>query len=150
MTAQVTLTDTPDPSIRGWILDQLIRFNEERAGSHTFRPLAVLINDPEQDRLLGGLWGSTYWQWLYVELFFVSEALRGQGFGTRLLRAAEDEAIARGCRAVWLDTFSFQARGFYERLGYSVFGTLEDYPPGHHRYYLCKRLDAGSKPSLPR
>jgi GNAT superfamily N-acetyltransferase len=150
MTPEVTLTDTPDPSIRGWILDSLVRFNEERAGPHEFRPLAVLINDPEQDRLLGGLWGSTYWGWLYVELFFVSEALRGQGFGTRLLGAAEDEAIARGCRAALLDTFSFQARGFYERLGYSVFATLEDYPPGHRRHYLCKRLDAGSNLSLQR
>src|ERR1051326_710812 len=147
MTPEITLTDTPDPSIRGWILDSLVRFNEEKAGPHEFRPLAVLVNDPEQDRLLAGLWGSTYWGWLYVELLFVSEAVRGQGFGTRLLRAAEAEAITRGCGAVWLDTFSFQARGFYERLGYSVFGTLEGYPPGHRRHYLYKRWDGSTAPA---
>jgi hypothetical protein len=53
---------------------------------------------------------------------------------------AEAEAVQRGCRAVALDTFSFQARGFYERLGYSVFGVLNDCPPGHSRFYLTKRL----------
>ena len=56
------------------------------------------------------------------------------------MEQAEREAIRRGCRTIWLDTFTFQARGFYERLGYSVFGTLEDYPPGHSRFFLKKSL----------
>ena len=65
---------------------------------------------------------------------------QGQGTGRRILIAAEEEALRRGCRYAWLDTFSFQARGFYEKLGYSVFGTLEDYPAGHSRYFLRKTL----------
>ena len=73
-------------------------------------------------------------------MFHLPEEARGQGTGRRILIAAEEEAVRRGCRYAWLDTFSFQARGFYEKLGYSVFGTLEDYPAGHSRYFLRKTL----------
>jgi ribosomal protein S18 acetylase RimI-like enzyme len=59
-----------------------------------------------------------------------------------MLLQAEQEAIARGCRGAWLDTYSFQARGFYERLGYAVFGILNDYPPGQKRIFLHKVLVA--------
>jgi ribosomal protein S18 acetylase RimI-like enzyme len=59
-----------------------------------------------------------------------------------MLLQAEQEAKARGCRGVWLDTYSFQARGFYERLGYAVFGTLDDYPPGQSRIFLHKAFVA--------
>jgi GNAT superfamily N-acetyltransferase len=71
---------------------------------------------------------------------FVPETLRGQGLGRELMRRAEEEAIARGCHASWLDTFQFQARGFYERLGYTCFGELSDYPPGFSRYFMQKML----------
>jgi ribosomal protein S18 acetylase RimI-like enzyme len=70
----------------------------------------------------------------------VDGAHRGGGWGRALLERAEEEAIARGLQGVWLDTFSFQAPGFYQKLGYEVFGTLADYPPGHTRYFLRKTL----------
>jgi len=66
--------------------------------------------------------------------------MRGSGIGRRLLSEAEAEAIRRRCRGALLDTFSFQARGFYERLGYSAFGVIDDYPPGHCRIFLAKKL----------
>jgi len=69
--------------------------------------------------------------------------MRGAGLGRRLIKQAEEEAVRRGCRGVWLDTFSWQARGFYEKLGYSVFGTIDDYPPGHQRFFL-KKVIGGS------
>jgi ribosomal protein S18 acetylase RimI-like enzyme len=71
---------------------------------------------------------------------YVPDLLRGQGFGSRLLRQAEEEASRRGCTGAWLDTFSFQAPDFYRRRGYTVFGAIEDYPPGHRRYFLRKSL----------
>ncbi len=82
----------------------------------------------------------TSFRHLFVELLFVPDSMRRAGIGRQVLRAAEEEAARRGCVGVWLDTFSFQARGFYERLGYTVFGTLDDYPPGHNRFFLEKRL----------
>ena len=68
------------------------------------------------------------------------EASRGAGVGRELMRQAEREAIRRGCHNAWLNTFSFQARGFYERLGYNVLGMLGDYPPGHSRFFMKKIL----------
>ena len=104
------------------------------------RPLAVILRDPGTGHPLGGLIGRTTRDWFFVEMFHLPAEARGQGTGRRILIAAEEEALRRGCRYAWLDTFSFQARGFYEKLGYSVFGTLEDYPAGHSRYFLRKTL----------
>jgi ribosomal protein S18 acetylase RimI-like enzyme len=70
----------------------------------------------------------------------VPEAQRGAGIGRELMRRAEAEAVERGCLGAWLDTFSFQAPGFYERLGYSIFGRIDDYPPGHSRFFMRKSL----------
>jgi GNAT superfamily N-acetyltransferase len=89
---------------------------------------------------VGGLWGRTGYDWLFVELLFVPESMRGRGVGTDLMRRAEREAAARGCHGAWLDTFEFQARGFYERLGYECFGELQRYPVGSARFFLKKGL----------
>lgn len=89
---------------------------------------------------VGGLIGSIWGGWLQVRYLWVAATLRGQGHGTRLLQAAESYAVERGCVAATLETFSFQARPFYERHGYEVFGTLSDYPPGHSKFFLRKRF----------
>jgi len=78
------------------------------------------------------------WGWLFVEALWVGEALRGRGIGRALMAGAEDFARAKDCHSAWLDTF--QAVGFYTRLGYERFGVLEDYPPGQSRHFLRKRL----------
>jgi GNAT superfamily N-acetyltransferase len=107
-----------------------------------YRPLAILISHSDSQEILGGLWGGTYFAHLHVDLLFVPESLRRGGLGRRLMREAEEEAVRRGCRGAWLDTFSFQARGFYERLGYAAFGLIEDYPPAHSRIFLKKTFGA--------
>ena len=89
---------------------------------------------------VGGIIGSTYWDWLYIDLLWLREDLRGQGYGHQLLTAAEDEARQRGAKNAYLDTFSFQAPDFYEQHGYRVFGTLDDFPVGHQRFFLTKEL----------
>jgi len=71
---------------------------------------------------------------------WVDEKFRRQRLGTQLVRAMESEALQRGCHAAYLDTFSYQAKPFYEKLGYEVFGTLDDYPLGHQRFYMRKTL----------
>ena len=146
MTPKITLTDAPTPEMWRAIADPLIAFNCSQAGTpDTPRPLALLLCDPDSDKIVGGLHGSTWMTYMYVNLLFVPESMRSTGVGRRSMMDAEAEAIRRGCRAAMLDTFSFQAPDFYKKLGYSVFGTL-DYPPHHSRFYLTKRL-VGTGPS---
>ena len=88
----------------------------------------------------GGLWGVTLFRWLEVEMLFVPRLMRGQGVGSALMAAAETEARDRGCLGIRVDAFSFQAGQFYEKIGFSLFGALEDCPPGHQRLFFQKRL----------
>jgi GNAT superfamily N-acetyltransferase len=143
MTPKITLTDAPTPEMRHAIGGRLLEFNGSRIGDpEPPRPLVLLLSEPQADGIVGGLWGSTWFSYLRVDLLFVPESMRRLGMGRKLMMEAEAEAIRRGCCAATLDTFSFQAPGFYEKLGYSVFGTLSDYPCGHSRFYLTKRLIA--------
>jgi GNAT superfamily N-acetyltransferase len=144
---EIVVTDAPDGAAREPILRALIAYSEEQSRPMDARPVAVLLKDPANGEIVGGLWGRTAWGWLHMDTLYVPEALRGAGIGAALVRKAEEEAVRRGCRGAWLDTFSFQARGFYEHLGYRVFGTITDQPPGHARHFLQKPLAAD--PGLP-
>lgn len=135
----IRLSDTRDEAVRGAILAPLVAYNRAKTGRDDPRTLVVTLEDSAQ-QVIGGLWGRTAYDWLFVELLFVPESLRGRGIGRDLLVRAEREAIARGCHSVWLDTFDFQARGFYERLGYTCFGELANYPAGSSRYFFKKSL----------
>ena len=110
MTPEILVTDTPGEVAYDTILWGIRTYNESQTGPGGHRLLAVLVKD-EDGKPLGGLWGTTGWQWLFVHLLWLPEKLRGAGLGRDLLRRAEAEAVARGCGNVWLDTFSFQARG---------------------------------------
>jgi GNAT superfamily N-acetyltransferase len=89
---------------------------------------------------LGGAHGWTGWNWLHVDALWLREDVRHKGYGKRLLLVTEAEAIKRGCRYAELQTFSFQARGFYEKLGYKVFAQLDDFADVHKWYFLKKDL----------
>ena len=104
-----------------------------------FRPLAVFACDDE-GAIVGGAFGWLNWNWLDASLLWVDERRRGQGLGSRLLQRLEAAARERGCRRAHLETFSYQARAFYERHGYREFACLPDYPPGHTKVYLRKDL----------
>lgn len=107
-----------------------------------FQPIAVFARDGAGE-LIGGAYGFLNWNWLDFSLLWVAEGCRGRGLGSRLLLRLEAEAAKRGCDRAHLETFSYQARVFYERHGYAAFARLPDYPPGHERVYLKKRLEAG-------
>jgi GNAT superfamily N-acetyltransferase len=141
MTFAIRTADATDDAVRSAIVGPLVAYNEQKTGMNDYRPLAVVVSDAD-NCVIGGLWGRTAYGWLFIELLFVPESLRGQGLGADLTRRAETEALARGCHSAWLDTFEFQARGFYERLGYTCFGELENYPVGFSRYFMKKALSA--------
>lgn len=113
------------------------------------------IGDPEEEAVniflrdengavVGGLLGHIKWKWLYVSKLWVADDHRGKGHGAELMQAAEDHARSRECIGSYLDTFEYQARPFYEKIGYQMFGTLEGYPPGYRQFFLSKSLCAAT------
>jgi ribosomal protein S18 acetylase RimI-like enzyme len=120
--------------------------NRRRIGDYSYAKLAVIARDAA-GALAGGAEGDLYWGWLHIQTLWVAPGARGQGLGSALLRRLETAAAERGVAQYHLETTSFQARAFYERHGYSVFGTLEGKPPGHTWYYMQKRPAGGPEPS---
>jgi GNAT superfamily N-acetyltransferase len=139
---RVDIEDAPSDADVEVLPNGLEAFNESRwPGHQQWRPLAVFAR--ERGRVVAGLAGETYSGWLFTRYLWVSDALRSQGIGRKLMSDAEMKALERGCHSAWVDTFSFQAPGFYRKLGYEPFGEL-DYPPGHKRIFLRKRLAGGA------
>ena len=117
----------------------LVRFNRQQAGPLAYSRKVLSVRDGE-GRLLGGLILQSYWLESYVELLWLSPRARGAGLGSELIAAAEREARRRGSRLIHLNTYSFQAPGFYEKLGYRRFGTISGSPKNRQRYFYAKRL----------
>lgn len=142
---ELVLQDVDDPDARALVHAGIKSFNDAVSPHHRAvrpvgpRPLQLYLYAAD-GRVLGGLIAETYWNWLDVDDLWLDEAARGQGYGRVMLAAAEVEARARGCTAVQLKTFSFQARGFYEKQGYTVVGALAGYPPGATLYWMRKDL----------
>ena len=110
------------------------------AGHPEGRDLDIALRQAGAGEPIGGLVDRTSGGWLFVEQLFVPEPFRGQGLATRLIAMAEAEAIRRGCHSAWIDTLNGRARALYERLGYRVFGELENYPVGSSRFFLRKSV----------
>ena len=117
----------------------ITEYNTQMAGDDHGKNLCFVLEGSD-GQVLGGVIGMTYWNWLYISLMWLPEDLRGQGYGEKLLEFAEEEGRKRGAQFSYLDTFSFQAPGFYKKFGYQEFGILEDFPPGHTRYFMKKDL----------
>ncbi|MBI5943594.1 MAG: GNAT family N-acetyltransferase [Chloroflexi bacterium] len=131
--------EKPDDSMWRVIGGGIHQYNIQQAGPDQGKQLCFVLSAPDGE-VAGGLIGETHWGWFYISLLFIKEELRGHGYGHRILTLAEEEARQRGAGNAYLDTFSFQALDFYKRHGYRVFGELQDFPPGHQRYYLTKQL----------
>lgn len=114
-------------------------YNTQQAGDDNSQIVCFVLQSPDET-IVGGVIGVVYWDWFSLDLMWMEEEHRGQGYGRRLLALAEEEARKRGARHAHLDTFSFQAPGFYQKHGYELFGELPDFPAGHQRYYMRKEL----------
>lgn len=140
---RIALAEDADAEARDFVRGRLRAFNDVTSENHRVlrgagkRPLDVLLRDGAGE-IVGGLIASTYWGWLDLDTLWVAEGLRRHGYGRTLLRMAETEARARGCVHALLTTYSFQARGFYEKEGYRVVGELAGYPPGSTYYWMRK------------
>jgi len=134
---------------RAFILDGLVAYNRAQTGNGPYRPVCLFAENAS-GKVVGGLLGFIWGRWLHVNIFWISEHMRGQDVGSKLLAMAEAKARAAGCSGSSLDTFSFQARPFYEKQGYQVFGTLKGFPAGHTQYFLAKRFGAAPRKKVAK
>jgi len=137
----VAMTSTRDPRAEAAIEDGLAAFNREKFGRVDAQTLDVLVRDDKSGETVGGILGHTSLGLFFLDLFYLPEALRGGGLGSRLIIQAENEARRRGCTAALVYTVTFQAPGFYERHGYRRFGEIACPPDGATRIFLTKPLD---------
>lgn len=124
-----------------YITHQLIYYNSTKVHFEKEPPF-LHINRCIKDgnEVIGGILAEVYWNILYINILWVKEEYRNKGYATALLNDVENSAKEMNCKISHLDTYDFQAKGLYEKLGYTVFGVLEDCPEGHSRYYMSKKL----------
>jgi len=135
----ISYIDNPEEIPWGVIGRGVGIFNKQQVGENDFQHLCIVLNSPDQE-VVGGVVAELYWNWLFIDLLWVKEDLRGNGYGHALLKTVEEEARKRGAVNAYLDTFSFQTPDFYTKRGYVLFGELQDFPKGHQRLFLTKRL----------
>jgi GNAT superfamily N-acetyltransferase len=136
---QISYEGSPEEEAWGIIGRGVGGYNKDQVGYNDFQRLCFVLKS-DDGTVVGGVLGETYWEWLYIDLLWVREELRRQGYGRKLMEKAEEEGRKRGARHAHLDTFTFQTPAFYESIGYERFGTLEDFPPGHTRFFMRKEL----------
>ncbi|AKA25211.1 GNAT family N-acetyltransferase [Pseudomonas chlororaphis] len=136
----IVVSDVLDSAFEALLSDGLATFNQQMAGYHDRRPLAVELRDPATGQVLGGVSARTSLGLLFIDLFYLPDSLRGSGLGARLLQACEDEGRRRGCRSAVLYTLNFQAPGFYEKHGWQRFGEIPCDPEGSSRIFMSKAL----------
>lgn len=136
---ETRIVDRIDSKDEAEIFEGLLQYNLERIEDKHPRDLGIFMEDESQEKI-AGLIGHTHGNWMFIKYLWVKESLRGQQIGSNILKTAEAEAQKRGCKYVFLDTFSFQAPIFYKKLGFHEVFALNNYPIVGKRYYLVKNL----------
>jgi GNAT superfamily N-acetyltransferase len=140
---KIELAKSPSRDDLDTISQGIKSFNEEHMPDELVHEpdtrFAVFAKD-ERGNVVGGIRATAFWNYCIIELLWLSEATRGKGIGSRLINETETYAREKGFQYIRTETLEFQAKPFYEKLGYEVFGELEDYPKGHTTYCLVKEL----------
>ena len=136
---QIIVETKPQPADMSTIVQGLLAYDASKADGETVKYLVVTLRD-DQNTVVGGIVGATYLGWLHINTVWIKDDFRGQGHGQALLAAAEAEAIHRGAHSVCLESLTFQAVTFYEKLGYTRFAELPNYPGTEKKVYLSKKL----------
>ena len=142
---QFTVETDPSPVELEFLEEQINQHNIRATGFEDYQPLAIFVHDSE-NRVIAGISGYTWGGCCEIVFLWVHPDYRQMGYGRKLLQTAETEAIKRTCHLVVLNSYSFQAPNFYQKLGYTINGIDEACPLGHRRYHLQKRLDDGQEP----
>ena len=123
-----------------FVNNALEKFNNMHVGPDNHLLLNIVEYDENQN-VIAGILGGTYWGWFHIDILWVDENFRSKKIGSRLLIAAENEAKKRGCHSVHVDTMSWQAPEFYKKHGYQLISELDNIPNGYKKFHFIKRLD---------
>jgi len=140
-TFTVVMEESPNRQDTDFVREQLAQFNLLHSPPDNHQTLTLFLRD-QLGGIVGGLLADTFWGWLHIDIFWIAEEYRGQGYGHKLLQRAEQEAVTRECRYSHLETHSFQSLAFYQKRGYHIFAELADFPVGHVKYFLKKALSS--------
>jgi ribosomal protein S18 acetylase RimI-like enzyme len=136
---EIEISDVPDDAAVSELRQRLVDFNIATTGYENYRSMSCFLRDADGE-LQAGIDGFTWGGYAMVEWLWVAPSRRGDGLGSRLMRALESEARARGCAVIRVNTHTFQAPDFYRGLGYEELGYAEDTPVGHGEFFFAKRL----------
>ena len=135
---KIYTSSAQDDPMAAFILQMLIDYNDSQI-ERDKKPFVIALK--RGGDVIAGADCISMYDWMHVKLLWVKESERKHGYGTKLLKLIENEAIVRKCRGIHLDTFSFQAKDFYLKFGFKIFGEIKDHPKGHERYYLQKSIN---------
>jgi GNAT superfamily N-acetyltransferase len=138
MKPEIQLDENPRLDDFRVVLDGVRAFNRDQTGNERPRQVACFLRD--EGRIVGGVQGSLWGRSVHIDALWVDEQYRSGGYGSNLMTTLEDYAATHGHPLVYLETTSFQALPFYQRLGYEVFGELPEISEGHSLFFLRKEL----------
>jgi len=137
--SQLDINANPSAREIELLKDRIDTFNIGETKISDFKEIAIFVRDSASE-YVAGIYAYTWGGCLDIRFVWVREDLRGAGLGSKLMQAVEHEAMNRGCHVATLETHSFQAPRFYQKLGYEEFGVLDAYPIGHKKHYMRKML----------
>ena len=135
----VSINGEPNPIDKRVMIDGMLAYHASKGHIRKSETFSVVIKD-QSEKLLGCVMVSFLWNGMSIQSLWVDDAVRGQGLGKKLMTMVEEEGVRRGCTIAYTDTFTWQAPGFYEKLGYKIYGKLEGFPEGNVLSYYCKKL----------
>ncbi len=135
----IPINGEPNPIDKQAMIDGMLAYHASKGHVRKSETFSVVIKD-QNEKLLGCVMVSFMWNGMSIQSLWVEDAVRGQGLGKKLMTMAEEEGIKRGCALAYTDTFTWQAPGFYEKLGYKIYGKLEGFPEGNALSYYSKKL----------
>jgi len=133
------MNSEPHPKDKQIMVEGMLSYHASKGHPRKTEIYSILLRDKENS-VKGTVIVSFLWNGMHIDSLWIDESLRNQGWGSKLMKLVEDEAVKRGCAIVYTDTFTWQAPKFYEKLGYEIYGKLEDFPEENTLYYFVKKL----------
>lgn len=135
---KIEVLHSEDRSVFDALVAGLRLHRNENMGDENTKPLSVVARD-DAGNIIGGVTGRSIYKNFLIEVVWVDKAARGTGLGRQLMEQAEEQAKQRGCLVAQLDTLSFQAPQFYQKLGFEVVGTVPEFAGSPARYFMLKK-----------